>query len=119
MLVEVMNATKGFRICRARVAGNFFSRALGLMFKKELAEDEGLLIEFSPSFSSRSIHSFFMRFPIDLVFISRDKRAVDLKTLEPWRVYSPSEECQWVLEVNKGAAKAVEIGDVIEFQGPG
>ncbi len=119
MLVEVVDATRGFRICRARVSEDFFSRALGLMFKKGLAEDEGFLIEFSSHFSSRSIHSFFMRFPIDLVFIGRDKRAVDLKTLEPWRVYSPSEECRWVLEVNKGAAKSVEIGDVIEFQGPG
>lgn len=119
MLVEVVNATRGFRICRARVAEDFLSRALGLMFKKELAEGEGLLIEFSPHFSSRSIHSFLMRFPIDLVFISRDKRAVDLKTLEPWHVYNPSKECRWVLEVSKGAAKAVEIGDVIEFQGPG
>ncbi|MDP6459857.1 MAG: DUF192 domain-containing protein [Candidatus Hydrothermarchaeota archaeon] len=54
-------------------------------------------------------------FPIDLVFIARDKRAVALKNIEPWRVYSPSKECQWVLEVNKGMAKSVEIGDVIDF----
>ncbi len=118
-MLEVVNATRGYGICRARVAGNFFSRALGLMFKKAIPEDEGLLIEFSPSFSSRSIHSLFMRFPIDLVFISSDKLVVDLKTLEPWRVYTPPKECRWVLEVNKGAAKTVQIGDAIEFQGPG
>lgn len=119
MLIEVVNASKGARICRARFAGSFISRALGLMFKKALPDGEGLLIEYSSLFSSRTVHSFFMRFPIDLVFIGPDKRVVELKTLEPWRIYSPSKECRWVLEVNRGASKSVEIGDVVKLQGPG
>ncbi len=106
------------RICTAKEASNFFERALGLMFKGRLEEGEGLLIEFSRLLRSRSIHSFFMRFTIDLIFIDSDMKVVDLATLGPWRVYGPKGQCARVLEVNEGTTKrkGIEIGDLMEFR---
>ncbi|MBI5253557.1 MAG: DUF192 domain-containing protein [Euryarchaeota archaeon] len=111
----VYNAAKSIKICEAKEASNFLSRVAGLMFREKLEQNKGLLIKFFPG--SSSVHSFFMRFPIDLIFISKDLRVVDLKTLKPWRIYSPKKQCKWVLEVNEGIIKkkGIEIGDLLEF----
>ena len=111
----VYNATKSKKVCEAEEA-SFLGRAVGLMFRKKLGSSDGLLIKFFPG--SNSVHSFFMRFPIDLIFIGKDLRAVDLKTLKPWRAYSPKKQCRWVLEVNEGVIKerGIEIGDVLKFR---
>jgi hypothetical protein len=122
-MVLVINATKKKKLCDAEVANTFLRRALGLMFRKP-RKKQGLLIEFSPHFSSRTIHSCFMRFPVDLIFIGRDKRVTELKTLHPWRFYAPRRDCRWVLELPQGVIKEkiVEPGDRLDFQhahGPG
>lgn len=111
----VYNATKSIKICEADEASTFLGRAVGLMFRKKLEQNKGLLIKFFPG--SSSVHSFFMRFPIDLIFISKDLRVVDLKTLKPWRIYSPKKRSELVLEVNEGVIKekGIEIGDLLEF----
>ena len=104
-------------ICRARVANTFFSRFRGLMFKRELSKEEGFLIEFSKRLGSQSIHGFFMRFPLDLVFIDGEKKIVELASLHPYRLYSPKKKSFWVLEVNKGFVKknGLTIGDRLQF----
>jgi uncharacterized membrane protein (UPF0127 family) len=105
------------KICTAVEAKNFFARALGLMFKNSLKDGEGLLIEFSPRLKSRSIHSFFMRFTIDLIFIDSDMKVADLATLVPWRTHNPKKDCKWVLELNAGTIEKnnIKIGDVLTF----
>ncbi|MEE9474469.1 MAG: DUF192 domain-containing protein [Candidatus Hydrothermarchaeaceae archaeon] len=107
------------RICRAREASNFFGRARGLMFKRRLEKGEGLLIEFSSLLKSCSIHSFFMRFAIDLIFIDSGMSVVDMKTLVPWKIYSTKGDCRWVLEVSEGTIEENNIkpGDVLTFHG--
>lgn len=107
------------RICRAREASNFFERARGVMFKRRLEKGEGLLIEFSSLLKSRSIHSFFMRFTIDLIFIDSDMSVVDLKTLAPWKIYNTKRDCRWVLEVNEGTIEEnnIKLGDMLTFHG--
>jgi hypothetical protein len=122
MIVEVINTTKKTSICRAEVAKSFLRRAVGLMLASP-AREEGLLIEFSSAYS-RSIHSFFMRFPLELVFIDNERRVTEVKTLVPWRVVWPGKPCRWVLEIGRGRLSPgdVEPGDRLEFRvihGPG
>ncbi len=106
------------RICRAKETSNFFGRALGLMFRRRLEEGEGLLIEFSSLLKSCLIHSFFMRFTIDLIFIDSDMSVVDLKTLAPWRMYRPKGDCKRVLEVSEGTIEEndIKLGDKLTFK---
>lgn len=64
-----------------KLANNFFSRFRGLMFKKSLNENQGLLITRCPS-----VHSFFMRFSIDVIYL--DSHGVVTRCapcLKPWR----------------------------------
>ncbi|MHB1629243.1 MAG: DUF192 domain-containing protein [Bacilli bacterium] len=54
-------------VSRLAVADSFFTRLRGLLGKKSLASDEGLWLD-----ACHSIHTFFMRFAIDVVFIDAD-----------------------------------------------
>jgi uncharacterized membrane protein (UPF0127 family) len=64
------------------VAETMLSRARGLLGRAELARDEGILLR-----PASSIHMFFMRFPIDAVFLDRTLvvRKV-VHRLRPWRM---------------------------------
>ena len=62
------------------VARNFFSRGLGLMGRRSLPENGGLLIH-----SCNGIHMMFMRFPIDAVFIDRGGSVIrTYERVRPW-----------------------------------
>lgn len=114
-MIEISRGKK--RLCTAGVANNFFSRFRGLMLRSGLAEDEGLLIEYSRHLGSKSVHGFFMRFALDLVFIDRDKRVVEIAPLRPWRIHNPKADCRWVLELNFGFSekRGLKVGDVLSF----
>ena len=67
---------------RTARAATYFARLLGLLGKSALAEGEGLLIE-----PCASVHTLFMRFPIDVAFLSPELRVLRaVSHLKPWRV---------------------------------
>jgi len=67
---------------KSLVADNFWTRFLGLQFRQELQPDTGLLL-----FPDTSIHMFFMRFPINLLFLDRDGVVVEIyRNVLPWTV---------------------------------
>ena len=89
---------------RCEVAAGPVSRARGLLGRNGLAPGEGLLLR--PTFS---IHTFFMRFPIDAVFIDRGGRVVAVvRRLRPWRAATRL-RARAVLELGAGEAERVKI----------
>ena len=67
---------------RLEVARTLRERMRGLLGRRGLPPGGGLLIE-----NCASIHTFFMRFPIDVVFADADWRVRKLvRRLRPWRV---------------------------------
>jgi uncharacterized membrane protein (UPF0127 family) len=67
---------------RCVLADTFWTRFRGLLGRKELAESEGLLIR-----PASSVHTLFMRFPIDVVFLDREDTVVKVvPVLRPWRL---------------------------------
>lgn len=81
--MKITNKTKGILLAQsAEVADNPFSRLKGLIGTKGLSEGQALIIR-----PSNSIHTFFMGFPIDVLFVDRqDKVLAALKKIKPWRV---------------------------------
>ena len=68
---------------RAEVARTFWQRVIGLMGRKSLPEEEGLLI-----LKCNSIHTCFMRFAIDATFLDRDDNVVKVvRNIRPWRLW--------------------------------
>jgi uncharacterized membrane protein (UPF0127 family) len=62
-------------------ADSFRSRLVGLLGRERLGDDEGLWIE-----PCDSVHTFFMRFPIDVAFVDGEGVVVKrVDRLRPWR----------------------------------
>lgn len=67
---------------RALVAETFFERARGLIGRATLARGEGLLI-----LKCNAIHTLFMRFPIDAIFLDGQNRVVKVvRAIKPGRL---------------------------------
>lgn len=94
---------------KVKVADNFTSRFKGLMGKKSLADGEGLLLINCPS-----IHCFFMKLPIDAVYLSKDMTVLGSETLPPWKIGNHIKGTAHVLELAVGTA-LVSTGDVLVF----
>lgn len=96
---------------KVEVADNFVKRFLGLMGKKTLAKDEGLLLK-----PCSGIHTFFMKFTIDVIYLGKDNIVLDKETIGPWRFGKVLFGVKKVLELSEGVANNIEKGDVLDFQ---
>jgi uncharacterized membrane protein (UPF0127 family) len=86
-------------------------RMKGLLGKRELSAGEGLLIQPAPS-----IHTWFMRFPIDVVFLAKNGDVLKVSpSVRPWRMRS-CRRAFAVLELPAGEAerRGIAVGDHIE-----
>ncbi len=85
-------------LLQARVADGFWSRGRGLMGRRTLPQGEGLWLA-----PCGSIHTCFMRFPIDVIFVDREGRVTRICAhLRPWRFASGGPGACAVLEVAAG-----------------
>ena len=83
---------------KCKLASDFLSRFKGLMFRGEIEDGEALLIV-----PCNSVHTFFMRFPIDLVFIGQDGTVVkEERNMEPGRIINPISQAWATLELKGG-----------------
>jgi uncharacterized membrane protein (UPF0127 family) len=83
----------------------------GLLGRRALPSDEGLLLR-----PAGSIHTFFMRFPIDAVFLDGEGRVVRVvHSIRPWRAAS-ARGARAVLELRAGECdrRRLQVGDVLE-----
>jgi len=99
---------------RVRVADTLWARAKGLLGRVEMAPDEGLLIT-----RCDSVHTFFMKFPIDLLYLDRDFRVVKMVLeMEPSRMSFCLGKSSQVLELRGGVTKNQTrlIGTVLKFE---
>lgn len=97
-----------------RVADNFWTRFVGLQFASALPEGQGLLIR-----PCNSVHMFFMRFAIDVVFLTKDLVVERLLSdLQPWRVSPVVFGAYQTLELPAGtiARFGLEVGDRLELK---
>ncbi len=99
-------------IQKAKIADNFFSRLFGLMFRKNMAENEALIF-----YHAASIHTFFMRFSIDLVFLDKENKIIKIsKALKPWRVsFCLKSSITIELPPHKASQNSLKEGDILEI----
>jgi uncharacterized membrane protein (UPF0127 family) len=98
--VVALTTADGTTICESCVvADRMLPRMKGLLGRRELASGEGMLIR-----PASSIHTFFMRFPIDAVFLSRDGEVLKVaENVGAWRARS-RRRAHSVLELPAGEA---------------
>lgn len=116
----VIHSRSGPVTVRVEVAATPDTRARGLMYRRDLGADAGMLF----IFPTESDQQFWMKntpLPLDMVFIGKHHRIVGIVadtrpfTTNPLGVGTPA---QYVLEVNAGfcAQHGISTGDQVEFQ---
>lgn len=114
--VYVYNKTKEtFVATEATVADSYFSRLIGLLGKTKRWAQHGKGLWIIPS---RGIHTIGMLFPIDLIFLSREKEVVHVEEyVRPFRISRVSLKAMSVLELPPHAIyrSRTQIGDRLEI----
>ena len=96
------------------------SQERGLMFRKEVPPDTGMLFVFP----TESPHVFWMKntlVPLDMLFLSRSRKVVGIiENAEPLTLTprDPHVPAQYVLEIAGGTAfaRGIKVGDVADFE---
>ena len=94
---------------RIEIADTSLSRMVGLLGRRGLNAGEGLWIR-----PSSGVHTFFMRFSIDVIGLDKQMKVIKLwRRLVPYRVTSVSVKLSSVIELRAGAIDGcqVELGD--------
>lgn len=96
-------------IPRLLPATRFHQRFLGLMGRRGLEPGQALLL-----CPCRAIHTWFMRFPLDLLFLDSEGRVVRIaRHVKPWRMVWGGRRAASVVELQAGWLEpaAVRLGD--------
>ena len=102
----------GQAVARARVARGAWTRFRGLI-RRPLPDGEGMLFP-----SCRSVHTHFMSYAIDLVYLSKDLEVVKIApAVPPWRFSWGGRRAKHVIELPAGAAEAagIRVGETLEM----
>ena len=108
------NRTRGAVVAsKVGKADDYESRSRGLLGRDSMAAGEGLWIVPCPM-----IHTFFMRFAIDVLFLDKNGKVVRvMEDFKPWRLSPWVLRARSVLELPGGSLKgSVSLGDELEFK---
>jgi uncharacterized protein len=112
--VPVINLSKKTWLAtKVRKADNFLTRLVGLLKRTHLGPEEALWL-----MPSKGIHTIGMKFPIDVVFLTRDNHVVGLMSgLPPYRISAIHLRGYSVLELPNGTIRKsrTELGDQFEI----
>ena len=98
-----------------RVADNIWTRFRGLIGAQPLQPGQGLLI-----MPCSSVHTHFMSFPIDVLYVDRTQRVVAVDAdVAPWRFGKMRRGVRFVIELPSGVASATgtKAGDQLKVEG--
>lgn len=102
---RIVAADSGQTVARAELADTPLARMVGLLGRDRL--DEGTALVLDPC---RSIHTWFMRFPIDVVFLSGEGTVVRVfDDLVPFRYAFGTQQARRTIELPAGARRRANI----------
>lgn len=93
-----------------KLAYTFIERLKGLMFEPSIPTGQGVLLT-----PCSRIHTCFMRFPIDVIYLSGDCRVLDIETINPWRVGKRVAGTKMVIETEAGYCVQLRTGSNLIF----
>lgn len=112
---KIINTTKNTTLAEtAEIANTPLKRLIGLLGRKGLETDQGLII-----MPCNSIHTFFMRFAIDVVFLDKNMQVVAIsQALPPTRLFFAPLRSRLVIELPRGTIKRTntQLKDIISIK---
>lgn len=109
--MELINLRKKYVIAsQVEIADNFFSRLVGLLGRDKFPEKHAIVLK-----PCRSIHTYFLRFPIDVVFLNGQGEVIHLISNMQTHSFSPViKKAQKVVELPAGTVKnRINLGDTL------
>jgi uncharacterized membrane protein (UPF0127 family) len=100
-----------------KIADSSLRRMVGLLGTSHLEPQSGLLI-----FPTQGVHTFGMKYPIDIVFLDRERRVLGVRAaVKPWRLSPIFWRAQCVVELPAGVIEATrtEVGDQLTWGAAG
>lgn len=118
-LASIRNLTRPLaHEIRVPYADSFITRLRGLMFRRSLARDDGLLLKQARDDRlDAAIHMFFVPFDLAVIWIDSHMRVVDMTRARPWRpFYMPSRAARYVLEIHPDRLADFQVGDQVVIE---
>src|SRR4029453_2525093 len=113
MPTQTLRRSDGTIVCdQCTIADSPLTRMKGLLGRDGLGAGDGLLLR-----PASAVHTYFMRFPIDVVFLDDALVVVDISdSVDPWRARS-GEGARAVLELPAGESerRGLAVGDQLEL----
>ena len=112
--MRIINTSKGALLAdKARIADTFWGRLIGLLNRHSLEKGEALILK--PSYS---IHTLFMRFTIDAIFLDRSGKIIGvLHSFKPFRISPIYFNASLTIELPEHTLQQTNTqkGDVVEI----
>lgn len=113
--MKIINISKNITLAdNAQAANTFLKRLIGLLNRKSLRQGEALILA-----PSNCIHSLFMRFTIDALFLDKNGRVVGLlPSFKPFRLSPIYFNANTTIELPEGALQLTQTqpGDTIQIE---
>ncbi len=108
--MKIVNLNKNFTLAEeVFLADNFQTRTKGLLGRKSLLKGHAMILR-----PCNSVHTFFMQFPIDVLFIDKDNRVIKIvRFMGPFKATWPCLKAKFVVELPVGTidASKTTLGD--------
>jgi hypothetical protein len=116
--MKVMNAQGQVLLSRIKWCDSFGTKLRGLMFRRTLPADEGLVLaEKRASIAATSIHMFFVPFDIAAVWLDDNFQIVHCALAKSWRpYYAAPRPARYVLEGPPALLDQVKPGETLKFE---
>ncbi|CAG0935680.1 hypothetical protein TFLX_04529 [Thermoflexales bacterium] len=117
-MMKVMNAQGQRLLGQVKWCATFGTKLRGLMFRRALDPDEGLVLaETRSSIAATSIHMFFVPFDIAALWLDENFQVVHKALAKSWRPYYASPKpARYVLEGPPALLERVTIGETLCFE---
>jgi len=117
-IVEIQNSSQPLKSpIEAKYCNTFLCQFRGLMFRRSLDPQEGLLLVGKRENRAESaIHMLFMFIDLAVVWINAAHQVVDVKRARRWRLmYTPQSPAKYVLELPTERLGEFQIGDQLRI----
>jgi uncharacterized membrane protein (UPF0127 family) len=113
----IKNKTKSFVIIeKAKLCRSVFSKAFGFMFRFKKPDYARVFI-FNKE-RRADLHMLFVFFPIDVLFLDKNKKVADIKkNFMPFSYYMPKSKAMYVIELPVGVIGKTAMGDKVLIEG--
>jgi hypothetical protein len=116
--ITIINLSRGgSALAGVKYCDDFFSRLKGFTFRRELRDNEGLVLaEKRNSKLDTSIHMFFVWTDLAVFWVNSNMVVVDKKLAKSWHPYYVSQSpAQYVVELHPRQLDVFQIGDKLDF----